>query len=407
MGQTDNLPSTADIRQMLLRSFRDEELTALCFDYFRDVYDTFATGTTKEQKIQFLIEHCVRRELVPNLLAAIERSRAEQHPVRVPPTRPEPTKYERDPKQVFISHAHEDAEFARRLAEDLQKKGWRVWIAPDSIQPGEKWAEAIERGLSESGVFIVALTPEAVRSRWVRDETFAATELEKEGHVLFVPLAVAPCEVPRLWRAYQRIPFQDNYEGGLAALLGTLEAERQTRLAAQEAERLERERQERQAQERETREEAERQVNIAAEEAPVGQAGQVRQEPQAPGRLPLRRLWPGLAIAAGALIAVALIALSVRQLFLATPTPTHTSTSTPTAAPTVTSTATPTPTATATLVPSHTPTASASPTATRTPTRTATRTLTATHTRTRTPTYTPTPTLTPTEKPDKPPKKTP
>jgi len=37
---------------------------------------------------------------------------------------------------VFISHAHEDADFAPRLAGDLQQRGRRVWIAPDSIWPG-------------------------------------------------------------------------------------------------------------------------------------------------------------------------------------------------------------------------------------------------------------------------------
>ena len=70
----------------------------------------------------------------------------------------------RDPHQVFISHAYEDTEFAHRLAVDLRTAGWRVWITPDSILPGEKWVPAINRGLEESGVFVVALTPAAVKS---------------------------------------------------------------------------------------------------------------------------------------------------------------------------------------------------------------------------------------------------
>ena len=40
-------------------------------------------------------------------------------------------------KQVFVCHATEDAQFARRLAEDLQRLGVLVWIAPGSILPGE------------------------------------------------------------------------------------------------------------------------------------------------------------------------------------------------------------------------------------------------------------------------------
>jgi hypothetical protein len=173
---------------------------------------------------------------------------------------------------VFISHAHEDANFAHNLADDLRQNGWRVWIAPDSIRPGEKWVEAIERGLSESGVFVVALTCAAVQSRWVRDETFVAVELEKKGQVRFVPLSVEPCDVPHLWGAYQHIPFEGNYGHGLTELLDTLEPERraqrereaQEKAAKEKAKQLEREmEQRRQA----AQAEAERQVRLAAEQA--------------------------------------------------------------------------------------------------------------------------------------------
>jgi hypothetical protein len=40
-------------------------------------------------------------------------------------------------KQVFISHDTEDKQFAHRLADDLKRLGAEVWIAPDSIRPGE------------------------------------------------------------------------------------------------------------------------------------------------------------------------------------------------------------------------------------------------------------------------------
>lgn len=224
MQNDSSLASTADIRQILIKSFRDEELTALCFDYFPDVYDTFAAGTTKEHKVQLLIEHCVRRELVPNLLAAIRRAQAEQHPARFPSARPEPSRRERDPGQIFISHAHEDAGFAHRLANDLNKNGWRVWIAPESIRPGEKWVEAVNRGLDESGVFMLVLTPKAVQSRWVKDETNVAIECEHEGQLRFIPLGVEQCSIPPLWRAYQRTSFLGRYQDGLTSLLKELGA---------------------------------------------------------------------------------------------------------------------------------------------------------------------------------------
>jgi formylglycine-generating enzyme required for sulfatase activity len=36
--------NTADIRRFLTEAFNDRELTAFCFDDFRDVYDEFAAG---------------------------------------------------------------------------------------------------------------------------------------------------------------------------------------------------------------------------------------------------------------------------------------------------------------------------------------------------------------------------
>ena len=54
-------PTTADIRKFLTELFNDEELTSLCYDYFRDVYLDFALGMSKGQKIQRLIEYCGHR----------------------------------------------------------------------------------------------------------------------------------------------------------------------------------------------------------------------------------------------------------------------------------------------------------------------------------------------------------
>ncbi len=223
-------PTTAELRRFLTAAFSDEELKTLCFDYFRDVYDDFAAGMTKGQMIQLLIERCDRRAALANLEAALRAERPDQYaarfgvvtPVPAAPTPAEPAPVRRDPHQVFLSHAHEDAAFAHRLAADLEQAGWRVWIAPDSIQPGEKWVEAISRGLEESGVFIVVLTPAGVASRWVRTETNAAIELENRGEVRFIPLEVAACQVPALWNVYQRVPFGGRYEDGLRALLARL-----------------------------------------------------------------------------------------------------------------------------------------------------------------------------------------
>ena len=228
-------PTTADIRRFLVNTFGDEDLKTLCFDYFRDVYDDFTTGMTKGQMIQLLIERCVRRDALrqPRGGAAGGAARPVRETVRSPHTAPR-----------VVDHSGRDSARRPRSAAGVRQPcapgrwssptgwrptwtaaGWRAWIAPESIQPGEKWVEAMGRGLDGSGVFVVSLTPAAVGSSWVRNETNAAIELDNRGEVQFIPLDVATCIVPVLWNLYQRVSFRRSYEDGLRALLGRLGAE--------------------------------------------------------------------------------------------------------------------------------------------------------------------------------------
>lgn len=219
---TDN----AALRQFIMLFFNDDELEDLCADYFADVAQEFTTGMTKSQKVRLLIGHVDRRGRREHLLAALARERpghfTEQLgrapvPVAAPPAAPA-----RDPRRVFISHAHQDAATARRLAADLAAAGRPVWIAPDSILPGEQWVDAIGRGLEMSGVFVLLLSPEAVASNWVRYETNLAIVLEKRGRMDIIPLDWQPCEPPITWQGYQYLPFR-YYNDDLAALLARLD----------------------------------------------------------------------------------------------------------------------------------------------------------------------------------------
>jgi formylglycine-generating enzyme required for sulfatase activity len=225
-------PTNADLRQFILQAFSDEELETLVFDYFPEVIADFGRGMSQNRKAILLIGHCGRRGRMDDLRAALARERLQawqQVFAGVTPDEKssfsEKTRFlnERDPRQVFISHATADAAFAHLLAGDLRAEGWRVWIAPESIRAGEKWVEAIDRGLEESGSFLVVLTPAAVASRWVRTETSAAIGMEHRDLIRFLPLDVAECQPPALWTQYQYLPFRESYEVGLDELLRWLE----------------------------------------------------------------------------------------------------------------------------------------------------------------------------------------
>ena len=62
-----------------MAAFSDEELMAFCYDNFRPVFEEFAMGMSRTQKVQLLAEHCVRRGQIAELLARVEQANPYQH----------------------------------------------------------------------------------------------------------------------------------------------------------------------------------------------------------------------------------------------------------------------------------------------------------------------------------------
>jgi formylglycine-generating enzyme required for sulfatase activity len=227
--------SQAQIRDLIHQHFDLEEFRDLCFRLGVS-YDDLR-GDNLPGRIRDLVLQLNRKHRLSDLLAFCTHLRPEvdwpdlSQPVALN-AKPSPFAMPpRNPRQIFFSHAHQDADFAQRLATDLRRFGWKTWIAPDSIRPGEEWVDAINRGLAESGVFLLALTPDAVNSKWVYNETNAAIKMKVDGVIRFVPLAVKPAATPPLWPIYQAISFLNDYKTGLQQLLEELQPEEMTVVA--------------------------------------------------------------------------------------------------------------------------------------------------------------------------------
>jgi len=70
---------TAAIRDLLTAAFDDEALMNLCYDHFHPVYESFATGMTKGQKTQALMDYCKRRNQFPALLDQVRAANPHQY----------------------------------------------------------------------------------------------------------------------------------------------------------------------------------------------------------------------------------------------------------------------------------------------------------------------------------------
>ena len=223
-------PTNKQLYDFIIHRFDEDELDQLCFVYFAGVQYEFGSGMSFKRKVRILIEYCGWDDTKENLLAALEKERKNEF-LKVFPrykgkTTSAPPVYEsqpRNPNQVFVSHSSEDAELAHQIAKDLKQYGYDIFITPESIRPGEEWMPAINRGLEESGIFLVLITPQAIQSGWVHKETNVAITLANENEARLFLLDVKECKPPILWRQRQFLSFRnEDYKRDFNSLLREL-----------------------------------------------------------------------------------------------------------------------------------------------------------------------------------------
>ena len=88
---------------------------------------------------------------------------------------------EEETPDVFISYSSKQDILAHKVVKTLTDKGISCWIAPDSISPGSDYAEEISKGIGNTKITVLVLTPDAERSKWVRKEVGASIGA---GHIL-------------------------------------------------------------------------------------------------------------------------------------------------------------------------------------------------------------------------------
>ncbi|NOR44765.1 MAG: TIR domain-containing protein [Candidatus Delongbacteria bacterium] len=71
---------------------------------------------------------------------------------------------------IFISHNHNDADFAELLKLKLEKNGLTGWIDNERLKIGQDWREEIDIGIKNSIAVIAIMTPDARKSEYVTYE---------------------------------------------------------------------------------------------------------------------------------------------------------------------------------------------------------------------------------------------
>ncbi|HSU49967.1 MAG TPA: toll/interleukin-1 receptor domain-containing protein [Segetibacter sp.] len=123
-------------------------------------------------------------------------------------------------QKIFFSYSRADgSEFALRLAVDLKKKGFDVWIDQEDIRAGLKWDAEIEKALESCDCLLYLETEKSVVSTNVLDEVYYAMEQNKK----VIPLIFVDSRTPFRLKRLQHIDFTQNYHTALALLVNELE----------------------------------------------------------------------------------------------------------------------------------------------------------------------------------------
>ena len=114
---------------------------------------------------------------------------------------------------LFVSHSGADADWVQRLATHLKLEQWKVWIYEWDIQPAERWQDTLEKAIQTSRKLAVVLSPEAMKSPWVKLECEAMIDLAVSGDLRrFVPLLLKDCDIPLFVSQFQWIDFRDPHQ---------------------------------------------------------------------------------------------------------------------------------------------------------------------------------------------------
>lgn len=99
--------------------------------------------------------------------------------------------------KVFISHSSKDKPFVRKLKRDLELNYIESWLDEDELLPGDSLIEKLNSALKSSTHLMIILSPNSVKSDWVKYELENALKyVEEETLSKIIPIHYRKCKIP-------------------------------------------------------------------------------------------------------------------------------------------------------------------------------------------------------------------
>jgi Domain of unknown function (DUF1883)/TIR domain len=127
--------------------------------------------------------------VLPGVLPEIQERPLKEVPSLVRENIPPPTESSGEIHDVFISHASEDKEaFVRPLANALINEGLNVWYDEMTLRIGDSLRQKIDKGLANSRVGLVVLSPSFIDKGWTNYELDGIVTRTVSGEQILLPI---------------------------------------------------------------------------------------------------------------------------------------------------------------------------------------------------------------------------
>jgi hypothetical protein len=115
--------------------------------------------------------------------------------------------------KAFLSHSHADKPITEDLARRLREQGVDAWLDKWEIAPGDSLTQKIfEEGLKQCALFVIMLSPDSVKSKWVAHELDVALVRRIGDLTRVVPVVARSCQHPEALRPLLRLDLADGIE---------------------------------------------------------------------------------------------------------------------------------------------------------------------------------------------------
>lgn len=116
---------------------------------------------------------------------------------------------------IFISYSRQESPFADSLIDNLEDRGFNVWVDYQDLTPAKPWLDEINRGIEAADIVLLVVSRTSMDSRFVSEEMQMALALKKRIILAIFEATKLPPELEHC----EWVDFRGSFKRGLNDLI--------------------------------------------------------------------------------------------------------------------------------------------------------------------------------------------